>query len=64
MRYVISDIHGECRAQRDMTTDLDGFALRAHVYAGDKFFGSLDATETAEIFNYVCNHAFFDPECE
>ena len=51
------------RAWRAMVEDWDGFALRTYVSAGDKFLGSLDAMASAEIFNYVCNHAFFDPEC-
>ena len=51
------------RAWRSMVEDWDGFALRTYVSAGDKFLGSLDAMASAEIFNYVCNHAFFDPEC-
>ena len=51
------------RAWRAMIEDWDGFALRTYVSAGDKFLGSLDAMASAEIFNYVCNHAFFDPEC-
>ena len=51
------------RAWRAMVEDWDGFALRTYVSAGDKFLGSLDAMASAEIFNYICNHAFFDPEC-
>ena len=51
------------RAWRTMIEDWDGFALRTYVSAGDEFIGSLDAMASAEIFNYVCNHAFFDPEC-
>ena len=51
------------RAWRAMVEEWDGFALRTYVSAGDKFLGSLDAMASAEIFNYVCNHAFFDPEC-
>ena len=51
------------RAWRAMVEDWDGFALRTYVSAGDKFLGSLNSMASAEIFNYVCNHAFFDPEC-
>ena len=51
------------RAWRAMVEDWDGFALRTYVSAGDKFLGSLDAMASAEIFNYIFNHAFFDPEC-
>ena len=51
------------RVWRAMIENWDGFALRTYVSAGDKFLGSLDAMASAEIFNYVCNHAFFDPEC-
>ena len=51
------------RAWRAMIEDLDGFALRTYVSVGDEFIGSIDAMASAEIFNYVCNHAFFDPEC-
>jgi hypothetical protein len=46
-----------------MVEDWDGFALRTYVYIGDELIGRVDAMASAGIFNYVCNHAFFDPEC-
>ena len=51
------------RAWRTMATDWDGFALRTYVYIGDELIGRVDAMASAEMFNCVCNHAFFDPEC-
>ena len=51
------------RAWRAMIEDWNGFSLCTYVSVGDELIGSIDAMASAEIFNYVCNHAFFDPEC-